>query len=285
MPASVERSVERRLAAGTLVLAEAFPAAARTQPAGTPSTEAHSEPAVDTADPETRVDRAIRHASMVLGSGNRELRHNPAYPQGHIDRQAASFGSLGPSPVSAAPTSEPTNSVYPRSAEVEPAFTAGRISPLTTEPSPLASSAASPVLPGMTANGASGEGTPDRTHGNRLPTETVYTVTFGARLVSPNAHELPMARHRRVKAEREQTAWALTAHRVPCSQPHTIRLTRLGAGRMDSDNLIAAFKAIRDAVAKHCGFDDRNPTVHWVYGQRYARHPAIIIECEWRTPC
>jgi hypothetical protein len=119
---------------------------------------------------------------------------------------------------------------------------------------------------------------PTQTVGLTSPTQTVYSseptqtvehvITLPLRLTSPNAHELPMARHRRVKAERSATAWALVAELIPPRIPTRIRLTRRGPGTMDSDNLIAAFKAIRDAIARHCGFDDALASVQWVYGQQ-----------------
>ena len=69
---------------------------------------------------------------------------------------------------------------------------------------------------------------------------------------------------------------------MPHRMPHTVHLTRFGRGAMDSDNLIFAFKGIRDEIARHCGFDDRNPLVHWVYGQGYGRHHEVEVNLSWR---
>jgi hypothetical protein len=48
---------------------------------------------------------------------------------------------------------------------------------------------------------------------------------------------------------------------------HVVRLIRHGAKELDDDNLDAAFKAIRDGVAKGLGIDDRSPIVRYVVDQ------------------
>jgi hypothetical protein len=42
---------------------------------------------------------------------------------------------------------------------------------------------------------------------------------------------------------------------------------------LDSDNLSASFKAVRDAVAQYVGLDDATERLHWVYKQV----PAVVI--------
>lgn len=82
-----------------------------------------------------------------------------------------------------------------------------------------------------------------------------------------NVREHHMARHRRVKAEREAVAWKLGAKRdVPL--PAVVTLTRVAPSRgLDDDNLRGALKGCRDQVAAWLGVDDRDPLVQWNYGQ------------------
>jgi hypothetical protein len=109
------------------------------------------------------------------------------------------------------------------------------------------------------------------------------SVVFALKLSrGGNAREHHMARARRVRKERHLTAWALMAARIPSHPiPARVTLTRHACRALDSDNLQGAFKAIRDQVATHFGFDDRNPNVTWAYGARYAKNPSVEITIEW----
>lgn len=46
-----------------------------------------------------------------------------------------------------------------------------------------------------------------------------------------------------------------------------VRLVRYGPRRLDSDNLAAAFKPIRDGIADALGVDDGSDRVAWSYEQ------------------
>lgn len=98
---------------------------------------------------------------------------------------------------------------------------------------------------------------------------TVYTRTKG-----PNAREHWRVKAKRVKFERQCTAAALHGAArppIPCS----VRLTRVGPGMLDDDNLVGAMKGVRDEVAAWLGIDDRHrDQVRYVYDQRRA-------SCEW----
>lgn len=77
--------------------------------------------------------------------------------------------------------------------------------------------------------------------------------------------------------------WTVLAGRVQISTPCTVRLMRIGAQEMDSDNLAGSFKHVRDAVARMIGIDDGSPLLTWRYGQRVdPTETGIIIEfiCE-----
>ncbi len=82
-----------------------------------------------------------------------------------------------------------------------------------------------------------------------------------------NAREHHMARHRRVKAERESVSWMLGGKTRP-NLPCVVTLTRVSPGRgLDDDNTVGALKACRDQVAAWLGVDDADERVTWRYGQ------------------
>jgi hypothetical protein len=93
----------------------------------------------------------------------------------------------------------------------------------------------------------------------------VYTRTKG-----PNSREHWRVKAKRVASERNSTSYALMGEQkppIPCS----VRLTRVGPGMLDDDNLVGAMKGVRDEIAKWLGIDDRHSeTVRYVYAQRRA---------------
>ncbi|HEV57524.1 MAG TPA: hypothetical protein ENN87_08500 [Phycisphaerales bacterium] len=62
----------------------------------------------------------------------------------------------------------------------------------------------------------------------------------------------------------------------------TVRLTRLGPRRLDSDNLAAALKHVRDGVADAMGLDDGDERLRWLYDQRKAGPDeyAVLVEID-----
>ena len=61
-----------------------------------------------------------------------------------------------------------------------------------------------------------------------------------------------------------------------------VTLTRVGARKLDSDNLASAFKHVRDGVAEYVGVDDGDERWTWNYAQRsgskvYAVEAAFVI--------
>jgi hypothetical protein len=84
-----------------------------------------------------------------------------------------------------------------------------------------------------------------------------------------NDREHPMARHRRVKAEKKNVGWML-AVRVKPKTPCVIILTRVAPSEgLDDDNLVGALKGTRDAVADWLGVDDKHKhIVRYRYEQR-----------------
>ena len=61
-----------------------------------------------------------------------------------------------------------------------------------------------------------------------------------------------------------------------------MRLTRIGPRRLDSDNLAAALKHVRDGVADALGMDDGDPRLVWLYGQRRGKpgEYAVLVEIQ-----
>jgi len=116
-------------------------------------------------------------------------------------------------------------------------------------------------------------------------TQTVSPpITFPLRTISGmNAREHPMARKRRVKAERAVVAWSLVkAFRASRpTLPLVIRLTRFAPSRgLDSDNLQSALKAVRDAIAQWLGINDADESrARYAYAQ--ARAPAYLVRIEF----
>jgi hypothetical protein len=84
-----------------------------------------------------------------------------------------------------------------------------------------------------------------------------------------NAREHYLARSRRVKKERDATAWCLSRAQKP-QLPCSVLLTRIAPSNgLDDDNLCGALKGVRDEVARWLGVDDRNSTrVRYRYAQR-----------------
>lgn len=83
-----------------------------------------------------------------------------------------------------------------------------------------------------------------------------------------NSREHFRVKAKRVKAERDATAWKLAGQPKPAI-PCSVRLTRVGPRSCDDDNLIGGLKAIRDEVAKWLGVDDRHRhQVRYVYDQK-----------------
>lgn len=61
-----------------------------------------------------------------------------------------------------------------------------------------------------------------------------------------------------------------------------VRLTRIGPRRLDSDNLAAALKHIRDGVADALGMDDGDERLTWLYAQRNGKpgEYAVLVEIQ-----
>lgn len=102
-------------------------------------------------------------------------------------------------------------------------------------------------------------------------------MTFSIRFFVPirlgrglNDREHPMARHRRIKSEKEVVGWTLKTTPKP-QLPCRVKLTRHAPGGrgLDSDNLQGSLKATRDAVAAWLGVDDAHEHIaRYEYDQK-----------------
>ena len=94
-----------------------------------------------------------------------------------------------------------------------------------------------------------------------------------------NAREHFRARARRVKAERQTTAWLLAPLAKP-DVPCVVLLTRIGPSNgLDDDNLAGALKAVRDEIARWLGVDDRrSEIVKYRYAQRRGKAWGVSVE-------
>lgn len=95
-----------------------------------------------------------------------------------------------------------------------------------------------------------------------------------------NAREHPMQRSRRVKKERQTTAWSLVMLRKP-ALPCTVLLMRVGPsnGLDPDDNLPASMKGVRDQIAQWLGVDDRDAqTVRYLYAQERTKEWGVRVE-------
>lgn len=116
----------------------------------------------------------------------------------------------------------------------------------------------------------------------------MISVTFPLPLVStPNRREHWGTRARRARLHRLATALALSTHAAPLRElprPCQVRLVRIARRRLDDDNLVAAFKAVRDEVARILKHDDASPDIVWAYDQQHADTTMHFVRIEIGAP-
>lgn len=77
-----------------------------------------------------------------------------------------------------------------------------------------------------------------------------------------NRREHWAIRARRTKAHR-LAAHAVPIHPLPC----VVTLIRVAPRKLDDDNLVSGFKALRDGIAARFGVDDADPRIQFRYEQ------------------
>lgn len=60
---------------------------------------------------------------------------------------------------------------------------------------------------------------------------------------------------------------ALQALKTRPQLPCIIQITRIAPRALDSDNMVASAKSVRDGVADWLGVDDGSPLIDWRYAQ------------------
>lgn len=84
------------------------------------------------------------------------------------------------------------------------------------------------------------------------------------------------------RRKRQRALVGMHLMQMPKRQPPcTVRLTRISAGQLDTDNLGYSLKAVRDAVAEWLDCDDSpDAPVTWEYAQERCKrgHHAVRIE-------
>mgnify|MGYP000283041968 CR=1 FL=1 len=105
----------------------------------------------------------------------------------------------------------------------------------------------------------------------------------------PNLRVHWAKRARRAHKQREAARMLVRAALAPLPPWNSIRagnrklkvwLWRIGPRELDSDNLAAALKAVRDGVADALGMDDGDPRLLWCYGQRRGKPGEYAIQVE-----
>lgn len=95
-----------------------------------------------------------------------------------------------------------------------------------------------------------------------------------------NLRDHYMVRAKRTKAQRAKVARLMPAWKE--GPLLVIRLTRVAPRHLDTDNLAAALKGHRDAVAAKLRIDDATPLVRWEYDQRKGESAVEVFVME---PC
>jgi hypothetical protein len=97
----------------------------------------------------------------------------------------------------------------------------------------------------------------------------VVEVELPLHLVSGmNVREHWAVRKRRAHEHRGATLMRLRPRLQGLEPPAVVTITRIAPRPLDSDNLQAACKHVRDGVADAFGLDDRSPKLAWNYDQR-----------------
>lgn len=112
-------------------------------------------------------------------------------------------------------------------------------------------------------------------------------VSISLRVRSPNELNAMhwSKRHKNTKVQKQLTRFHLNnvmakSEGLPC----TVKLTRYGPRKLDYDNLLGAFKAIRDEVADYLipglapGQADGDERITWQYEQESAKSHGYEIE-------
>ncbi len=73
---------------------------------------------------------------------------------------------------------------------------------------------------------------------------------------------------RRAKRSAQHRAAAIIIPKSACILPAVVTITRVAPKPLDTDNLAASAKGLRDGIADRFGVKDNDPRIEWRYAQR-----------------
>ena len=117
----------------------------------------------------------------------------------------------------------------------------------------------------------------------------MWTVTFPGKILSPNKLKHWGTRSRQNKKFEKIILFEYRSQKPNLQIPATIELTRIAPREYDQDNLVAAFKGIRDSISQLFfpdsprGVGDNHPELNWKYSQRRGLPKEYKIEIEIST--
>lgn len=100
---------------------------------------------------------------------------------------------------------------------------------------------------------------------------------------TPNLREHHMARSKRNREQRTSTWYALKAAKMPYVLPCIVTITRVAPRLLDTDNLAAGCKAIRDGIADWLELLDNHPNITWNYAQERGQPKEYAVKVEITT--
>jgi crossover junction endodeoxyribonuclease RusA len=110
----------------------------------------------------------------------------------------------------------------------------------------------------------------------------IISVLLPIRTVSEaNLREHWGAKAKRAKQQRATAKLGLYNRRgLGKSKRLSILIVRIGARKLDSDNLARSAKAVRDGIADALGVDDGDEKISWFYGQEIGKPYSVRVEIE-----
>lgn len=109
-----------------------------------------------------------------------------------------------------------------------------------------------------------------------MKVEIAYKLTIAAN--SRRGRGGFAASGRAAKERRIAMLAVIASDDAPPALPVRVTLTRIGPGAPDWDNVVGAFKHVRDGVADALGVRDNDPRVSWEYASRKGAPKQYAIE-------
>ncbi len=109
------------------------------------------------------------------------------------------------------------------------------------------------------------------------------SFSFPCKLASlANTRECHWTKAKRAKSQRTQARFNVRMNVGKLGErAMTIKITRVGKRKLDSDNLAISAKHVRDGIADALGLDDGSPLLTWRYEQRVGKVYECHVTIEW----